>query len=235
MSTNTQPHVNQARDDDAVQTVQKYRETDDKLFMSLDEAVILCEALADEVRSSGFAADAVVGIANGALLPTRVIADRLGMPCEYVRYRRQGSTIKRRLGKVPGLRELVVWLYSFKAVANRLAPIMDSFNRLDSDSAKDNDSTSGFPGDGRVLLVDDAIDSGQSIAIACEQLRARGAQEIRTAVITWSDAHDSMTNFGIKPEYYLNRRVQHYPWSENNKEIQAYRAWLSAHDLYEWQ
>ncbi|MEM7378820.1 MAG: phosphoribosyltransferase family protein, partial [Pseudomonadota bacterium] len=108
-------------------------------------------------------------------------------------------------------------------------------NRLDSDSAKANDTDTAFAGDGRVLLVDDAIDSGQSIAIACEQLSARGAREIRTVVITWSDKHDSLANCGVEPAYFLNRRVQHYPWSENNPALSAYRRWLADHGLEEWQ
>lgn len=232
---NPKPSTENMPDPDALAAVQKYRETDDKLFMSLAESVHVCEALADEVRDDGYAMDAIVGIANGALLPTRVIADRLGLPCEFVRYRRQGSTIKRRLGKVPGLRALVTWLYGFGAIARKLAPIIDSFNKLDTDSAKSNTDLTRFAGSGRVLLVDDAIDSGQSIAIACEQLRKRGATEIRTVVITWSDKHDSKANCGVEPEYFLNRRVQHYPWSENNPELKHYQQWLTDHELKEWQ
>lgn len=214
--------------------IQKYRDTDDKLFMSIEEAISICEALADEVKASGCPIDVVIGIANGALLPTRVIADRLGMPYEFVRYRRRGSTIKRRMGKVPGMRALVAWLYGFKPIARRLRGAIERFNELDTTSASAESARPRLPGAGRVLLVDDAIDSGQSIAIAREQLRERGATDILNLVMTWSDQFDSKANYNVEPEYYLNRRVQHYPWSENNPEFKRYRAWLHDHNLREW-
>jgi|GEM_PF-1578452 len=231
-----QPHTDSADTAvaDAASSVLKYRQTDEKLFMTLAESVHLCEALADEVRDSGYEIDAIVGIANGALLPTRVIADALGMPCEFVRYRRQGSTIKRRLGKIPGLRQFVTWIYGFRSIAKRLAPVIDKFNTLDTDASSDAETPADLPGSGRVLLVDDAIDSGQSIQIAREKLYQRGASEVRTVVITWSDKHDSAGKYDVVPEYFLNRRVQHYPWSENNSELKLYQGWLASNDLQEW-
>ncbi len=211
----------------------KYRTATTKMNMTLEESIRICEHLADEVTRCGVQYDAIVGIANGALLPTRVIADRLAMPCEFIRLRRQGSSIKSRLSKVPGMRTLVSWLFGFRAIARTLAPIMDSFNKLQTE--KTVSETTGFPGDGRVLLVDDAIDSGQSIVAAQQLLLERGASVVHTVVMTWSDSQSFDADCQLdEPEYWLNRRIQHYPWSGNNPMNGDYKTWLARHDLAEW-
>ncbi len=215
------------------EVITKYRDATSKMHMTLDESVQICEHLADQVRQSGYQCDAIVGIANGALLPTHVIAARLDMPCEYIRLRRQGSSIKAKLARVPGLKAVISWLFSFRGIARRVAPIMDSFNKLKTEDTVA--ESTAFPGSGRVLLVDDAIDSGQSIVAARDMLLARGASEVRTVVMTWSDRQSFDANCALyEPEYWLNRRIQHYPWSGNNPMNGAYKSWLAERDLAEW-
>ena len=220
--------------DDAhcMDVIDKYRSTNDKLFMSLEESVLICTSLAHTVRQSGWRVDAVVGIANGALLPTHVIAEALECDYEYIRIRRRASTIKRRLGRILGVRTLFSWLYSIRPIARLLRWVIEPFNTLEHDTAPPSNTEASDIG--HILLVDDAIDSGQSIAAGIELLKARGACEIRTAVISWSDAYDSATQYGVTPEYFFNRRVQHYPWSENNPAWANYRDWLQQHNLQEW-
>jgi hypoxanthine phosphoribosyltransferase len=74
------------------------------------------------------------------------------------------------------------------------------------DIADDLTSTGGDPW-GRVLLVDDLVDSGNTLARVCEHLRARFPliEEIRTAVI-WYKASSC-----IEPEYYAERLASN-PW-----------------------
>lgn len=213
------------------EVVRKYAEIEEKINMSLEEAVDLSKGLAACVAEGDFKPDYVIGIANGALLPTQVVATELALPFEYIRMRRQGSRWKRRAAKIPGLRAAFSLLFKAQAFARLVAPIIDGVNKLESEEVNQDDR----PHQGRsILLVDDAIESGQSIRAAVDMLLLQGAQSVKVAVIGWSERLDSEQKHGVVPDYVLNRRLQHYPWSENNPQVHAYRNWLAEHDLKEW-
>lgn len=211
--------------------VRKYAEIEEKVFMSLEESIDLSKGLAEVVSASDYKPDYVIGIANGALLPTHVVANQLKLSFEYIRMRRQGSRWKRRLAKIPGVRAVFSLLFKVQAFARLVAPIIDSVNKLESEEVDKNN----LPHEGRsILLVDDAIESGQSIASAVDMLLLQGAKTVEVAVIGWSKRIDSEQKHGVVPDYVLNRRLQHYPWSENNPQVHSYREWLTEHDLAEW-
>lgn len=211
--------------------VRKYAEVEEKIFMTLEESIDLSKGLAERVLEADYKPDYIIGIANGALLPTHVVADELKLPFEYIRMRRQGSRWKRRLAKIPGVRAVFSLLFKVQVFARLVAPIIDSVNKLESEEVDKN----SLPHEGRsILLVDDAIESGQSIASAVDMLLLQGAKSVKVAVIGWSKRIDSEQKHGVVPDYVLNRRLQHYPWSENNPQVHAYRSWLAKHDLAEW-
>lgn len=220
------------REDSRVDAVvRKYAEIEDKIYMDLGEAIDLSKGLAAVVSKGEYKPDYVIGIANGALLPTHVVANELNLPFEYIRMRRQGSRWKRRAAKVPGLRFVFSQLFRLQAFAKFVAPFIDSVNKLESEEVDEQ----AKPHEGRsILLVDDAIESGQSIAAAVDMLVLQGASNVKVAVIGWSQRIDSEKKHGVVPDYVLNRRLQHYPWSENNPEVHGYRKWLSENDLKEW-
>lgn len=212
--------------------VQKYSEITQKVNMSLDEAIDLSKGLALLInRESNYKADYIVGIANGALLPTHVIATELDVPFEYIRMRRQGSRWKRRAAKVPGLRALFSFMFKAQSFARLVAPLIDSVNKLESEESEKNEARHR---NRSILLIDDAIESGQSIAAAVELLKQQGAKSVKVAVLSWSERLDSEQKYGVVPDYVLNRRLQHYPWSENNPEVHVYRKWLGENGLKEW-
>lgn len=211
--------------------VRKYAEVEEKVFMSLEESICLSKGLAESVSTAEYEPDYVIGIANGALLPTHIVAHELGLPFEYIRMRRQGSRWKRRIAKIPGARAVFSLLFRVQAIARLIAPIVDGVNKLEKDEV----DAQSQPHRGRsILLVDDAIESGQSIAAAVDMLILQGAESVKVAVISWSKRLDSEQKHGVVPDYVLNRRLQHYPWSENNPQVRAYRNWLAEHDLAEW-
>ena len=93
--------------------ISRYADADEKLFMSVDEALVLSRELAERVRQSGFRPEKIIGVANGALLPATVVAESLDLPLEMVRVRRKGSTIKKRLAKFGLVRSVVSFLTNF--------------------------------------------------------------------------------------------------------------------------
>ena len=215
-----------------VDTVAKYRDLDDKLFMTVDEAVSLSEELARQVAESDIQVDKVIGVANGALLPATVVAERLSLPVEMVKIRRKGSKIKRRLSKIPLLRQLVTLLYSLPGFHTLLRWAMDRFNRLEDNTAPVEASDAKDIG---ILVIDDAIESGQTLKRIVEMQHSEHANaRLYSAVISWSKAYKNSVEDSISPNFYITERIQHYPWSQNSPSLSDYHAWLEAHGLTEW-
>ncbi|MDO6461355.1 phosphoribosyltransferase [Granulosicoccaceae sp. 1_MG-2023] len=210
----------------------KYRTLNEKSFMSMAEAEALSAALADAVTAAGIRPDKIIGVANGALMPATLVAERLGMPVEMVRIRRKGSAIKRRLSKLPGLRALVTTLYRIPGTHQLLRFVMNRFNRLEE---ADLDAVLPDKTGTTVLVVDDAIETGQTLKriLDLQQEQNPGAR-IVNAVISWSIGYREKGQCVVTPDVYLCDRIHHYPWSQNSPEFTDYQQWLGARGLQEW-
>lgn len=207
----------------------RYSAIDEKLYMTLDESLALSKDLATLVQQSGFQPDKVIGIANGALLTSTIVAKDLDAPLEVVRIRRKGSRIKKRLAKYSWLRRLVSALYDNPVTRPILRILMDYFSRLDKSEDKASD---GATTPKRILVVDDAIETGQTLQKVLETYTA-DAEEVRIAVISWSYAY-AHKKADIKPDYLITKRIHHYPWSQNSPSLADYQAWLLDNKLQEW-
>ncbi len=213
--------------------VDKYRQIDDKLFMSVREAEILSEAIARQVAESGIQLKKVVGVANGAFLPATIVAESLSLPLEMVKIRRKGSKIKRSLSKIPLLRQTITLLYKLPVFHGLLRWVMDRFNRLEDSS--DSSQLSQSDVDAGILVVDDAIETGQTLKRIMEMQSAENSEvKMYSAVISWSVAYDNIVEDAVEPDFYISKRIQHYPWSQNSNHLAEYHAWLEARGLVEW-
>lgn len=223
----------EAGSDLAEAVVRRYAALDDKVQMTLDEAIRLSEALATRLDRLEPRPRLVVGIANGGLLPAKVVADRLGLPLEIIRIRKRASGLKQMLGRLKRLLRLPVGFWRWGPV-NRLVRAFDRrFNRLDESRPE---PVSPLVQGSVVALVDDCIDSGQSLIAGRRLLLAAGAMEVRTAAICWSDR----TKPGVQPmqeppDVHLHRRIHYYPWSVNSPDFDAFEAWLARNGLRLWR
>lgn len=207
----------------------QYAEADDKLFMTLEEAVLLSKELADRVRESDFDVEKIIGVANGALLPSHIVADELNKPIEIVRIRRKGSKIKKRLARFGFIRKFVSALYNNKLTRPALRIVMDRFSALDK-TDESNIVSASKPS--KILIVDDAIETGQTLQKVIDQHSADGS-EIQVAVISWSVAYKNK-KAEITPDFVISKRIHHYPWSQNSPHLQDYTKWLESRSLKEW-
>lgn len=224
------PDFNMPDSADAV--LQKFRERDEKLYMTLAEAQVLSVALADAVVAAGIQPDKVIGVANGALMPATLVAERLQLPVEMVRIRRKGSGIKRRLSRLPFLRELVTWLYRLPGTHQLLRFVMNRFNRLEEADAG---SATTVASATTLLVVDDAIETGQTLKriLDIQQSQNPGARVVN-AVISWSIGFREKGQCAVNPDVYLSDRIHHYPWSQNSPAFAEYQTWLAERGLREW-
>jgi phosphoribosylpyrophosphate synthetase len=210
-------------------THQKYLSLEKKSFMTIEESVDLSRQLAVEVERTG-RGDLVVGLANGALLPTKVVADELGLPFEIVKVRRKGSRWKQKL--VPIKRALripssvILW-----------GPFLPLWNFIQNRSAGLETSEESFAFDVKgksVVLVDDCIVTGGSLEEVKRRLLDQGAASVVTAVICWTDNGPGGPE-GKRPDVFLHRAIHFYPWSNNSPFLDRFEAWVKGNGMVLWE
>jgi hypothetical protein len=85
--------------------LRKFTESTTQLYMTIPEAEALSRELAEHIRPAVLSdlrerRVVVVGIANGGLMPAKIVSDVLVAPMSSVRIRRVGSRYKRALGSI---------------------------------------------------------------------------------------------------------------------------------------
>jgi hypoxanthine phosphoribosyltransferase len=196
--------------------------------MTVQEAANLSVALAEASTNEGGSFDFVVGIANGALLPTKVVADTLDLPYRIVRVRRQGSRYKQRLLRLAEFLHIPVSSLRWGPTK----PLVDLFQNL---TGKLEEAPEPYPFDvsgKRVLVVDDAVVTGATLKHVCDKLLAAGASEALTAAICWCDVPDRDVP---KPSFHLHRQIHIYPWAGDTHCGADYKTWLERNGLSVWE
>ncbi len=207
----------------------KFLTLDQKTFMTVAEAEDLSRDLAAEILATGQCPDLVFGLANGALLPTKIVADTLGTPFKIGHVRRKGSRYKQILLDIKDRLRIPTRLIM-------IPPLMFLWRFLQertSDLAQTGDA---FDVDVRgqyVVVVDDAIQTGKSARYVKDQLIKQGATTVRIAVICWYKGIGDSGEWG--PDIFLHRKDQYYPWSSNSIYLKEFYAWLPANGLKLWR
>jgi len=211
---------------DKYQAIEKHWATQ----MSLSEAEELSRDLGQEIANAGQKPDLIVGLANGALMPTKIVAQTLGVPFHMVKVRRQSSRYKQRLLKIKQALHLkadwVLWgpmRYFWTAFEKR-------FSKLETAS-----NTFAFDVRGlSVAIIDDCIVTGSSVKYVANALKKQGAKQVTVNVLCWCKGEKGDTPEG-KPDIYLHRYIQFYPWSANHLALKDYMQWLKNNDLEHWE
>lgn len=201
----------------------KFAKTQEKFFMTMDEALALSREIARRVSTLPEQPELVVGIAGGGLLLAKVISLTLNLHMETVLIQRKGSRIKEKASRIPGLVTLTsAWFQipglniPLKYMMNRFSSLAPIAQHLTPDVLQKH-----------VLLVDDAIETGQTLISARDILIAGGASSIKTAVLAWSNHGDGTNQDYVCPDMFIGRRVQHFPWSRNSPYRHEYERWLT--------
>ncbi len=173
-----------------------------------------CEALARKVHDSGFDYTLIAGIATGGWL----VAQRMPSPRRVAVTKRRGAHKARRkllpalVARLPRrvndmLRIAESRLYALKT---RVFPPVPSHVEISPELAAE---LSREP-NGRILIVDDAVDSGATLLSVVEAVRKIVPEaEIRTAVITVTRPDAVIT-----PDWSLYREgtIVRFPWAPDN-------------------
>ncbi len=208
--------------------VKKYAEIDKKTFMTIDEAVELSDELAKRAIQTGVQFEEVVGIANGARLPTVIIAERLGLPYKMLTIRRKWSVFNSYLARFPFIvRFFSIW-YSVPILNYPLISVIGKMNTLSDNNQNENKEC--FKERKNILIVDDAIQCGNTIQAAQKIIRSGNEEcNLKVAVISWAILVSNEKQVAT-PDIYINRKIQHFPWSVNSPCYKQYQDWLKKHD-----
>lgn len=186
---------------------------DDKAFGEM------CRQLMTKVEVSGYKPDVVVAVARAGVF----VAKAMNAGDFYtVRCNREGDAVKKSfLGTI--LRFLPAWLNIL------LRKLERSFLSGHDKSVKYEPRNLIVPenlknlltsGNHRVLIVDDAVDSGRSLRSVIDGLRSFGVEnELRSAIITVT-----RDNAVCNPDYALfrNNIMIRFPWAKDVKGGDSY-------------
>jgi phosphoribosylpyrophosphate synthetase len=206
----------------------KFLHSPERGYMTMAEAIELSHDLADVISEAG-APQLLVGVANGALLPLKIVADQLGIPFHVIHLRRKGSRYKQKLYTIKRALHIPTWILTLRP----MRAFQTWFEQRTASLEETNDAFD-FDIDGKdVVIVDDAIHTGQTARHLKDRLVAMGARKVRIAVICW---YQGKTDSGDwSPDLYLHRYYHWYPWSNNNPEFPKFLRWLDTQGLRFWR
>lgn len=172
-----------------------------------------CAELAELVFSGGFSPDLIVGIASGGAIVAAAVAGeaffRSATLCE-MSCRRNSTPLKKKFGINAIVKKLPRRLSdALRALEHHVAGISHIRNRRRVVSYGPACEPL-IARSQRILVVDDAVDSGATMSAVIERIREiNGIAEIRSAAITVT------TNMPIvQPDYCLHRGILvRFPWS----------------------
>ena len=183
--------------------------------INLDLLGIYSKELASNINQSGFTPNHILFVERAGLLIGSQIADYFDCSISGIATKRTGGATKSRL------KVFLRYLPRFITHFLRRMEINSSIHEVKSERKIVTDYP--LPGkDRKILLVDDAIDTGYSIQAVIEFLLAEGFKRdlIKVAVIT-----TTAKNAKYKADFSLfDEVICAFPWSYDSREYD--KAWL---------
>lgn len=178
----------------------------------LEEIRELMARLAGQVRARGFEPSVVVYLEEGARVPAVWLARETGWPLLALRIQRPDSRWKRLASPLFGLLPAALSGWLRRGEARRKFHHRGPRILRDAPSA----DLSGQ----RVLLLDDAADSGATILAARGWVESCGARpaEVQAAVMTVTTASGRET-----VDIFLLESLCRFPWSADSAEFAQHR------------
>lgn len=180
-----------------------------------------CQQLADKVSDS-FTPDLVIGVLTGGSYVAKQVMQGLNCSLKYdeVKVQRTGTKKKNKGFLRAVLQSLPIFLLNYLRMLESVflefkskykTPVRNGTIALSEETKAFLSSTAQL----KVLLVDDAIDTGATLSLIKEYLEDNyPGIVVKTAVITIT-----MKNVMINADYYLfnNRTLIRFPWSNDIK------------------
>jgi hypoxanthine phosphoribosyltransferase len=180
--------------------------------VNLSDIGAVTNALGVRVQEAGFRPDCIVYLETGARLMAAILCDRFHVPAVPLQIQRKSSRIKE-------------WIrYILRSLPDRFKDGLrraESHWRLNRKTGRREITTSAAVNlNGlRVLIVDDAVDTGSSVRLARKWATDMGAsrEHIKVAAIA------ATTDVAAKEtDFHLFEELCRFPWSSDSREHEMY-------------
>lgn len=179
--------------------------------ITLADLAPLTRRLIDDAAAQGFRPDCIVYLETGARLLAVEACRHVGGGGVPLRIQRRGGEAKGRLARLLG------WLPTWVKDLLRQLEARLLWRRMQDDRLIGEAPKVDLTGC-RVLILDDAVDTGTSVRLAREWAVAQGAraEQVRVAALTVTTVlADSAVDF------VLFRQMCRFPWSSDSREREA--------------
>lgn len=184
--------------------------------IKLDDIRPLLKQLFDQVEATGFRPDCILYLETGARLLAVEACRHFGVGAVPLRIQRRSGKTKGRMVSV--LIKLPTWI---KDLLRQLEAQL--LWRQLGEERDFGDSPDVTLEGCRVLILDDAVDTGTSVRMAREWALGRGAKEVRVGAITATTSRAEG-----KVDYTLFRQMCRFPWSSDSREHVAFTRFFFA-------
>ena len=219
-------------DPDSREITDKYANANKKLFMTLPESLALAHEMAWRIDQLSPRAEVIFGIANGALMITKVIADDLGLPMKILRIRYEASRVKYVIHQWRFAAACLSTLYATPLFNRPLRWLIVRLRKINVEILQEKDDLLARKS---VVIVDDAIGTGRTIISARNIVKKMGAERIHIATISLYQPRRREKIFRDEPDVLISRELQYFPWSINNADYPKFLQWLKAQGLQLWR
>ncbi len=180
-------------------------------YITISQVKKISKEIIESKDVSNFDPQSVVYIESAGRLIGRTISDYANLPLYSIQTVRSGSAIKE---KIKIIFNFLPWQISHLLRKIELSTSLHKF------SQREINVEGKLPEDKktRILLVDDAIDSGNSMKSVYEFLIKLGYENIYTAVITTTSSNPI-----FKADYSHFNKLLTFPWSIGSKEYYKYQ------------
>lgn len=190
------------------------------LTLDEDDFSKVCIQLGGQVREDSWQPDLIIGVATGGIYVADNIRNNVfpSLPLAYVKCQRPSTKLKTESGfknilkKLPnGVNNILRLLESF---------FHENLNRFNRNIVKrelflDDETRILIENSRNILLVDDAIDSGETIRTIVDELTTINMNltvKVAVITITWNKP-------SIRPDFYIyNKVLIRFPWSLDAKK-----------------
>jgi len=180
--------------------------------ITLEQLDGLTKTLLGQMRFSRFEPDVIIFIETGSRLLASSMHEATGIPAFSLTIQRSGNSTKARISSLLSL--LPVFLQNF------LRQVERALNLHSSNARKIAAAPTIDLSRKKILILDDAADSGQSLLTAKKWAMDNGAPEteikLATVTVTQPKAMEIV-------DFWIHNRLCRFPWSSDSREKEEYQ------------
>jgi len=182
------------------------------------DVISLCD---DMFQVIDMVPDVIIGIAEGGIMPAKILADKFNCTITYMPIKRKYSRLKHNIF----VRAFAKYIDKYYQKYHTIRRMTEILNKSSSRNIPANSNGTKYNATTKILIVDDFASSGHTLDMCRRYLLQNGAEydNIKSAVLIYDINKYEVQS---KPDYYLNNTIWLcFPWSSNSPHYNDYLKW----------